>query len=237
MDGSNAAFLEKALAKHKVYLTEAEKISLIGVNNRFRLTEFLKRAPEAFLAERRQLGNTCENRHIQPMPGLIPFLTWLRADGIHTAVVSSTSTYLIDAALKRMAMTDLFDIVICGDMVQRRKPDPEPYRKAMQYLKAKPEECVIFEDSPVGIRAGKAAGSCVVAYCGSEIVQDTHEADCQLLSFWDYHKLPFLKSALTPGGRYSEYLDVLSNRRSPECANQPALSRENRNGVLTNAPS
>ena len=43
------------------------------------------------------------------------------------------------------------------------KPNPEVYLKAMQTLQAKPQECIVFEDSLIGIEAAKAAGLAVVA--------------------------------------------------------------------------
>ena len=81
-------------------------------------------------------------------------------------------------------------MVICGDMVSRRKPDPEPYREAMGRLGAAPEECIVIEDSPVGIQAGKAAGAAVIGFRGSGIHQDTSQADYQLDTFSDFFSLP-----------------------------------------------
>jgi len=47
--------------------------------------------------------------------------------------------------------------------VQRGKPDPEPYIKAAKILGLAPADCVVMEDAPAGIRAGKAAGARVLA--------------------------------------------------------------------------
>jgi len=47
--------------------------------------------------------------------------------------------------------------------VEREKPHPEPYRRAAALLDVAPEACVVFEDSPSGVRAGKAAGCRVLA--------------------------------------------------------------------------
>jgi sugar-phosphatase len=52
---------------------------------------------------------------------------------------------------------------VTSDDVQRGKPDPEPYRKGAEILGVAPADCVVIEDAPAGIRAGKAAGSRVIA--------------------------------------------------------------------------
>jgi beta-phosphoglucomutase len=191
---SNKEFLEKALAVFGVTLTDEERMSLVGTNDPHRIERFLSRANrtvtmEEYRAQRVVSGNTYENGDIAPMPGLISLLRDFRSKGIRTAVVSMTSLRLISIGLERMGMTDLFDTVIGGDMVTNHKPNPEPYQMAMERLGARPEECIIFEDSPVGISAGKAAGAFVVGYTGASIQQDTSEADCVLDCFPDFYSV------------------------------------------------
>lgn len=189
---SNKEFLEKALAEFGVTLTDEERMSLVGTNDPHRIERFLSRANrpvtmEEYRAQRVISGNTYENGNLVPMPGLIPLLQDFRSKGIRTAVVSTTSLRLVQIGLERMGMTDLFDVVIGGDMVTHRKPHPEPYQMAMAYLGAQPEGCIVFEDSPVGISAGKAAGAFVVGYTGASIQQDTSQADCVLDCFSDFY--------------------------------------------------
>lgn len=191
---SNKEFLEKALAVFGVTLTDEERMSLVGTNDPHRIERFLSRANrtvtmEEYRAQRVVSGNTYENGDIAPMPGLISLLRDFRSKGIRTAVVSMTSLRLITIGLERMGMTDLFDTVIGGDMVTNHKPNPEPYQMAMERLGARPEECIVFEDSPVGISAGKAAGAFVVGYTGASIQQDTSEADCILDCFPDFYSV------------------------------------------------
>jgi sugar-phosphatase len=52
---------------------------------------------------------------------------------------------------------------ITSNDVQHGKPDPEPYIKAAKALGIAPADCVVMEDAPAGIRAGKAAGARVLA--------------------------------------------------------------------------
>ena len=63
------------------------------------------------------------------------------------------------AGLKEsVGYADKFKVTVCGDEVTKGKPDPEPFLKAAQKLGADPETCIVFEDSPLGIRAAHTAG-------------------------------------------------------------------------------
>lgn len=196
---SNIQYLEKALASYGVILTDAERRSLFGVNEPSKIARFLERSNppvnlETFRGYRKTLGNTYENGSLEPMPGLLQVLNGLRAKWITMALVSSTSTALIEAGLRRLNLTAYFDVVICGDMVDKRKPDPEPYQKAMELLGADPLECLIIEDSPVGIQAGKASGARVVGFRGSRLRQDVSQADFRIDTFGDFFRIPVFES-------------------------------------------
>lgn len=193
---SNVKYLGKALAVFGVVITPEEQAQLVGMNDPRILEKMLRRARppvtlEQLLEERKRQGNTYEDDpDLAPTPGVIEFLHRLRAAGKGIALVSSTSARLILAALNRLGLTGFFDVIICGDMVSEKKPSPECYRKAMALLRARPEECVIVEDSPVGIRAGKAAGAVVAACRCGRLRQDTSQADFEFESFEECMRLP-----------------------------------------------
>lgn len=194
-EASNSEYFCNALKHFGVYLTPQEQHSLIGTNNSDRVAQFLARASlpvsvQELREYRKTLGNTYEDGHLEAMPGLIPLLNRLKAQGVGIALVSSTSSHLIETGLHRLGLTSHFDVVICGDMVQNRKPHPEPYRKAIQHFDADPHECLVIEDSPVGIQAGKAAGCLVAGFCGAQIKQDISLADFRLDSFYEFYSLP-----------------------------------------------
>jgi HAD superfamily hydrolase (TIGR01509 family) len=98
-------------------------------------------------------------------PGAAELLREVRGAGLATALVTTTPRRLADIVLRVIRDdlgTDPFDITICGDEVPARKPDPAPYRQAMQALAVDPGECVVIEDSAAGIAAGLAAGVAVL---------------------------------------------------------------------------
>ena len=142
----NADYLAAALAHFGVRLTDADRSVLVGINDPSLLEALLKRAEtpvtlEQLQAERARRGNYYENgADLHPQPGLREFLYALRAQGIRTGVVSSTRSQLILTALDRLHLVSQFDVVVCGDMVTRRKPDPEPYLRAAQLLGLAPDD-------------------------------------------------------------------------------------------------
>ena len=197
---SNADYLARALNVYGIPLTEKDRLKLIGRNTTEVLPGLLDRAavpvtPEEILEVRKKQGNTYENSpRLKTMPGLCDFLYLLRKKQCKTGLVTSTSAHLILAALNRLELTSSFDVIICGDMVQNRKPEPEGYQKAMHMLSVEPADCVIIEDSPIGIRAGLRAGATVIGYTGASIKQDITKAHFTVESFSDCARLPMFNS-------------------------------------------
>ena len=185
---SNFEYYGKALARLGIRLTDADISALTGTVGRTYEEKLLARAPrpvthEDLMEKRAEVGNTYENGELCPAAGVKELIVILRKRGIRTAIVSSTYTKLIITALNRMGMMDLFDLILCGDMCRAEKPDPECYRMGMCGLNAKPEECIIVEDSENGILAGKRSGAYVIAYTGNTVKQDVSQADFEIASF------------------------------------------------------
>jgi mannitol-1-/sugar-/sorbitol-6-phosphatase len=67
--------------------------------------------------------------------------------------------------------------IISGDMVERGKPDPEPYRRGAALLGFDAEDCVVVEDAPSGVGAGIAAGCRVLGVLGTHSAEELRRAD------------------------------------------------------------
>ncbi|WP_260260404.1 HAD family hydrolase [Vibrio intestinalis] len=89
--------------------------------------------------------------------GVVELLTWLRANGIATAVATSTHRDLAETKLKLAGIDQYFDGLTCGDEVTHGKPDPEIYQLAAQRLGVEPSDCIAFEDSNNGVISAVAA--------------------------------------------------------------------------------
>lgn len=96
-------------------------------------------------------------------PHNIGLLRISRAEYCCTALATSSQTGEALRVLRALELEDQFDAVIGADQVQKAKPDPEIYLLAASKLDVPPEECLVIEDSPPGVRAGLAAGMNVVA--------------------------------------------------------------------------
>ncbi|MFI9244345.1 HAD family hydrolase [Streptomyces sp. NPDC053086] len=106
------------------------------------------------------------NGGVRLLPGTREFLDSLPAD--RWAVVTSATRRLAEARLGAVGI--LPKALISADDVTRGKPDPEPYLLAARQLGVDPAHCVVFEDAPAGLRAGRAAGMTTVA------LATTHQA-------------------------------------------------------------
>lgn len=76
---------------------------------------------------------------------------------------SKKNTYDI---LERFCLTDMFDLILTQEDITKTKPDPEGFLIAMRTFEAKPEECIVFEDSDVGIEAARRSGAGVFVVKG-----------------------------------------------------------------------
>jgi beta-phosphoglucomutase-like phosphatase (HAD superfamily) len=78
-------------------------------------------------------------------------------------LASSSNRSLIDLALERMGVADLFRATVSSEEVERGKPAPDVYLEVAGRLGVRPENVVAIEDSANGIRSAKAAGMSVIA--------------------------------------------------------------------------
>ena len=79
--------------------------------------------------------------------------------GWKTALVTTASSANASAVLQHHGLARLFDAVITGSDVARHKPDPEAYQLAAERLDVRPAECIVIEDSAIGLAAGVAFGA------------------------------------------------------------------------------
>lgn len=90
--------------------------------------------------------------------GVSELLAFLKEKGIRLSVASSTHLKGTREHLAESGILEPFEVVVGGDMVTKGKPNPDIFLKAAELLGLKPEECIVVEDSPAGIRAACAAG-------------------------------------------------------------------------------
>ena len=117
---------------------------------------------EAVLAEvKASSAKGCEGQPL--LPGVESVLREARALGLGRAVASSSSCGWVEGWLRRHGIRELLDVVVARDDVRKVKPDPELFLLAAARLGSEPSACLVFEDSPNGMRAALAAGMRCVA--------------------------------------------------------------------------
>jgi len=85
--------------------------------------------------------------HIQMSHGKIPF-----------AVVSGSTRASVTKSLEALGILDKFETLVCAGDYTKSKPDPEPFLIAAERLGVVPQDCLVFEDTEMGIQAATAAG-------------------------------------------------------------------------------
>ena len=103
-----------------------------------------------------------EDWGIDPLPGVKTWLERLAEAGIPSGIGSSTEEKNVRLGLDKLGLSGLFQTAVTAEHVQRGKPAPDVFLEVARRLGTHPERCVVFEDAPAGVEAGKAAGMKVV---------------------------------------------------------------------------
>jgi pseudouridine-5'-monophosphatase len=110
----------------------------------------------------------------EPMPGAVRLTMHLHRHGIPQAVATSSDRHNFDLKItKHREWFRIFDCLVMGDdpEIKQGKPAPDMFLLTAKRLHAAPEHCLVFEDSPAGIEAARAAGMFAIA------VPDPHMED------------------------------------------------------------
>ena len=126
-------------------------------------------------------------KEIKPKEGAVEFIKELKKRGIKMAICSSTKKHLVTKCTQANGIFEYIDVIITSCEVAKGKPAPDIYLEAMKRLNVSVDECIVFEDLPTGITAGKSAGIkvCAVAdkYSQSKEKEIKELADFYITSF------------------------------------------------------
>lgn len=111
---------------------------------------------------------------VLPVPGAAELIAALLPN--QWAVVTSGHRAVAELRLRHVGLP-VPEVLVTGDMVKRGKPDPEGYLLAAARLGVRPADCVVVEDAPPGVQAGKAAGMRVVGVAATHEVWVLAQAD------------------------------------------------------------
>ena len=124
---------------------------------------------------------------VELKPGAKEFLEFLKQEQILMGIATSNAKELALAALDALQIWEYFSSVRTGCEVKKGKPAPDVYLKVAEDLGVQPEECLVFEDVPKGIEAGRNAGMTVCAvddaFSASDEKEKKEKADYFIRSY------------------------------------------------------
>lgn len=174
LDGT---LVDTALANYEAYAQSLAEVGVAITRERFDrevagrnwkqfLPEMLARAgvqaePRAVAARKTAIYAERLDRVI-PNHALIALLRQLRATECLAALVTSASAANARAVLRHLDLAGLFDTIVTGDDVANHKPAPDSYQLAAERLGVAPAQCVVIEDSDIGVASAHAFGAPVL---------------------------------------------------------------------------
>lgn len=131
--------------------------------------------PQDFVARRRAQGQLLLDGGVPEVPGAGAFVRALPAS-LPRALASSSTTRWMEGHLAHLGLTGQFGPHLYSghEHVERGKPEPDLYLHAAEKLGVPIGECVIVEDSPVGVRGALGSGARVIGFCGGSHCRESH---------------------------------------------------------------
>ena len=128
--------------------------------------------------------------HYDYIEGFERLIADLHQHGVRTAVVTSSNVPKMESVYHyQPGFKTLFDVILTSEDFAASKPDPDCYLRAAQRLGAQPDECIVFEDSFNGLKAGRAALMKVVGLSTTNPVEAIRSlSDIQIA---DYRNITF----------------------------------------------
>ena len=153
--------------------------------NRFQIEDSLEEIKKTWIF-------MAEEKYCNEVPlkaGVREFLEELRNRNIRIGISSSNSRELIQVVLKAHGIAEYFDCITTCCEVPNSKPAPDVYLKTAEGLQVEPKDCLVFEDVPMGIMAGKNAGmqGCAVedAYSKRQEAEKRRLADYYIEDYYE----------------------------------------------------
>lgn len=147
--------------KRGIVLTKEEEKIMFGLTWKDLVREILK---SRGLQYNQNIKNTLKERYVRTMsrdvkalPGVYDLLTEINKN-LKVALATNSRRREVDIIFDKLGFHEYFHLKLARDHVKKAKPDPEIYLKAADIFGIKPFECVVFEDSIIGLMAAKAAG-------------------------------------------------------------------------------
>lgn len=173
---------QETFAKSGVKFTREDFTKLFGTRNDFIIgitmgKEFPEGDVKIMVQEKEENFRRKATGSIKPFPGVVRLLNAIKRGKFKLGLVSSAPKENIDLVLGELNLEGIFDCIVFGQEVSESKPSPQIYLLAARKLKVTPNDCLVIEDSPLGVKAAKTAGMKCVAIANTHPRQKLEEAD------------------------------------------------------------
>ncbi|MFX0168164.1 MAG: HAD family hydrolase [Candidatus Hodarchaeota archaeon] len=175
-----------------IHISESEwKTRFLGAGSATVMTTLFKehsitQDPAPWVDKRRELYRQhVAQGDLQPVPGFLDFYQSIQKAHLPVAFVSTGHPLSLSAALEHLGLEGKHP-VIDVTKVKRLKPDPEAYLLGAQTLQVPPRQCLVFEDSPIGIAAAKSADMLCVGLTTTNPEKDLKNADLVIQDFQNW---------------------------------------------------
>ena len=166
---------------------EQLKEKIYGRTNKDWITNVFGKLDEHVLRnyaeEKEALFREVYTNDIKPVDGLIAFLQKVDEQKVPRAIATSAPRANVDFTLMKTGIGKFFKVILDESFVSKGKPDPEIYLKTAAALNFNPKNCLVFEDSLSGVKAGKTAGCKVVGITTTHSREELHETDLVIDDF------------------------------------------------------
>ena len=173
---------QETFAKRGVMFTQENFVKLFGARNDFIIHNILgdKVHEDDINTIAAQKESNFRNRikgNIKLLPGVLKLLEIIKKGHFKMSLVSSAAKENIDLLFGELGLEDYFSCIISGRDVTDSKPSPQIFLLAAEKCETKPENCIVIEDSPLGVKAAKAAGMRCLAVSNAHSKRELAEAD------------------------------------------------------------
>jgi beta-phosphoglucomutase family hydrolase len=160
---------QQTFLKYGVRISSDELHKYTGTTAKLMFTELIRKYKlnatfEEIFRQKETILFKLLEKDAEPTKGVITLLKKLKSKGIKLAIGSSSTKKQIKYVLSKLDIEHLFDSVIGEEDIVRSKPDPEIFLKAAAELDVNPSECLVVEDSELGVEAAKRAHMKCVGY-------------------------------------------------------------------------
>jgi len=114
---------------------------------------------------------------LEPLPGAIELIKLLNKNAFKLAVGSSGPLENVELLLTNLNIKQFFDVIITAEDVKNGKPAPDVFLICAERLNLKPENCIVIEDAPVGIKAARRANMSSIALTTTHSKNELNDAD------------------------------------------------------------